>query len=472
MPCHPSRLRVLCAVAASAALVVTSNGALNAQDSIVRRPRSSVLLRSPTVEATQLPVTRPSTARPPSAVAPITTSPARATALMRAAQPVQTEGAGLSPQEAATNIATRLYGNSAQLNTVTVLRPNLATVWVGDTARLEAAPPGLDVAEGVVLPFRYIGVDEATGEVMALKPWFDDGGGLRYNSRQGAYVATLRIGLRDTLSAMTARRTLSPAIRLSIGAVADSIDPELLEVTETNVFTTRARLVTSRVPGPMRVTVWPDFAPRGIELWIPVVPDSVLLRVDRRAIDGFGLAVANVTVQMSPGALAPSDSMAVTLQSARGAEFIDGPVVWPKGNTPAMARVRSTGMGVDTIIAFAGPLVAGREPISFAFPSGLFFGGLFGALIGSALAVMRLRKRVQRKNLAVFFASGALTGLVLALGAALGVLKIPGLELASGGAALVSLLAGVLGGYIGPEGLERMVPGFGSGRAAPAPPAA
>jgi hypothetical protein len=91
---------------------------------------------------------------------------------------------------------------------------------------------------------------------------------------------------------------------------------------------------------------------------------------------------------------------------------------------------------------------------------------LFGALIGSALSVMRERKRVRRKSLGIFFTSGALTGLVIALIVAVGVIRIPGFELASGGAALVSLLAGVLGGYIGPKGLERIVPSFASARPA------
>lgn len=445
----------------------TLTASATAQDSIQRRVRSSVILRAPSTVA-QPPLTRPSTARPPAA-APVSSDQASTSVFARAARARQPDAVGApapgSAQSAAASLATSLYGANAQLPSLTLLSRNTATVWVGDSAVKEKAPPGLDVEEGVVLPFRYISVDERTGEVMALKPWFDDGGGLRYDSRIRAYVATLRIGLRDTLSTVTSRRSIEPAIHLSIGAAADSIDPERLEISETNVFTSRSRLVTTRVGGPMRVTVWPDFAPEGVELWIPVVPDSIYL-IGAPSIDGFGLGETRITVALSQGSLAPGDSLSVTLQSARGAEFIGGPVVWPKVDAPATVIVRSSGVGDDTISAYAGPFIANNHDIRFTFPYGLVLGGLLGALIGSALSAMRERKRVRRKSLGIFFTSGALTGLVIALIVAVGVIRIPGFELASGGAALVSLLAGVLGGYIGPKGLERIVPSFASARPA------
>lgn len=438
-----------------------------AQDSIQRRVRSSVILRAPSAVA-QTAVTRPSAALPPAA-APIDGNEPAMSTLVRAARARQPEPAGVtelqSAESAATSLAMSLYGSKAQIPSLTLLSRNTATVWVGDSPVKEKAPPGLDVEEGVVLPFRYISVDEETGEVMALKPWFDDGGGLRYDSRARAYVATLRIGLRDTLSTATSRRVIEPAIHLSIGAAADSIDPERLEIRETNVFTSRSRLVTTRVGGPMRVTVWPDFAPEGVELWIPVVPDSIYL-IGAPSINGFGLGETRLTVALSQGAIAPGDSLPVTLRSALGAEFIGGPVVWPKVDAPAEVVVRSSGVGKDVISAYAGPLIAIDHDIRFTFPYGLVLGGLLGALMGSALSVMRERKRVVRKSLGIFFASGALTGLVIALIVAVGVIRIPGFELASGGAALVSLLAGVLGGYIGPKGLERIVPSFASARPA------
>ena len=369
-----------------------------------------------------------------------------------------------SAQTAASALATTLYGSKARLATLDLLSSNTASVWVGDSAVKEKAPPGLDVAEGVVLPFRYMRVDGETGTTMALKPWFDDGGGLRYDSRRRAYVATLRIGLRDTLS--RTRAPLSPAIVMSVGAAADSIAPERLEFTETNVFTTQSRLVSSRVNGPMRVIVWPDFSSDSVELWIPLVPDYVQVHVDKPQITGFGLSVTNVTVALSPGALAPSDSLAVTLSSTAGT-FEGGPIVWPKGATPVTVKLRSEGMGRNTISAVAEPFVTGTRDIEFAFPRGLVIGAMLGALIGSALAVMRERKRVLRKSLNIFFASGLLTGIVLALIVAVGVLRIPGFELAAGGTALVSLLAGVLGGYVGPKGLEGLATPFRAGRAEP-----
>ncbi len=438
---------------------------ISAQDSVIRRDRSSVLLRPPVSAAARQPVQRPAVSRPAAELPTIVAQPRKPSAFALAKQLARVDSSA-TPQAAATSLASMLYGADARLNTLTLLSPNTASIWVSDSAVKERAPPGLDVAEGVVLPFRYLRVDEQTGEAMALKPWFDDGGGLRYDSRRRAYVATLRIGLRDTLSVATSRRAISPPIHLSIGAAADSVAPERLEIVETNVFTTQSRLLSTRVNGPMRVTVWPDFAPDGVELWIPLVPDYVQVRVDRPSIAGFGLSVANVTVSLSPGALAPNDSLAVTLAST-GGSFDGGPIVWPKGDAPATATLRSEGVGTKTITATAEPFVEGTAAISFAFPRGLFGGAMLGALVGSALAVMRERKRVLRKSLNIFFASGVLTGIVVALIVAVGVVRIPGFALAAGGTALVSLLAGVLGGYVGPKGLESLFAPFRSGRAAP-----
>ncbi len=438
---------------------------VTAQDTTARRIRSSVLLRAPITAAAQPAVQRPAVALPAAVRPMIIVLPSKPSVFATAPQLAQLDSSA-TPQAAASSLATALYGAAAQLGTLTLLSANTASVWVSDSAVKQKAPPGLDVDEGVVLPFRYMRVDEQTGQVMALKPWFDDGGGLRYDSRRRAYVATLRIGLRDTLSGASARRPLSPAIHLSIGAAADSVSPERLEISETNVFTTHSRLVASRVNGPMRVTVWPDFAPDGVELWIPLVPDYVQVRVDKPSIAGFGLSVANVTVSLSPGALAPGDSLAVTLAST-GGSFEGGPIVWPKGDAPATVKLRSDGVGQKTITATAEPFVAGTTPIEFGFPRGLVGGAMMGAVIGSALAVLRERKRVLRKSLSIFFASGLLTGIVVALIAAVGAVRIPGFELAAGGTALVSLLAGVLGGYVGPKGLESIVSPFRAGRAAP-----
>lgn len=466
----------LSSVVASLLVLVPLTG--RAQERVIVRERSSVLLQRPASVQQLPPVRRPVDAssvleRPPIATAaapqqPPAAAPRRPSAFALAAPLARMDvDSQAGDEKAAARLADRLYGSKAQLTTLHVLSPNTASVWVGDSATKEKAPPGLDVAEGVVLPFRYMRVDEATGATMALKPWFDDGGGLRYDSKRRAYVATLRIGLRDTLS--RARARLTPSIVMSVGAAADSIAPERLEFSETNVFTTQSRLVTSRVNGPMRVIVWPDFASDSVELWVPLVPDYVQVRVDKPVITGFGLSSTNVTVSLSPGAIAAEDSLAVTLSSTAG-EFEGSSVVYPKGATPVTVKLRSDGIGQNTITATADPFVAGTRDIRFAFPFGLAIGALVGALIGSALSVMRERKRVVRKSLGVFFASGVLTGLVIALIVAVGVFKIPGFELATGGTALVSLLAGVLGGYVGPKGLEGLAAPFRSGR--PAPPAA
>lgn len=436
--------------------------------------RSTVLTRAPTTERA-IPTARPASALPQAAAPTIpmrrTRPPALVTAATRLDRTATGAGAGsaggssptpASVSDAATKLAKYYYG--AHTGKVIVRDEQSATILLTDSARLEPAPPGLGVADGVALPVRFLSVDSATGQMMALKPWFDDGGGLRYDSRRNAYVGTIRIGVRDSLNA-TRPRLLSPAVRFSIVASADSITPERLEIGETNVFTTSARLTTTRRDAAMRVTVWPDFSDRGVDLWIPYRRDTLLVRVDRPRVDGLGLESAMITVAVPPGALAPEDSVAVMLQATRGS--FDVQTVYPKGTTPATARLRSDGIGALTVTASAPTLDTGSTTMEFTIPTGLLTGGLIGALMGSGLITLRERRRGSSRNLGAVIGSGLLAGSVVAVIVAIGVMKLPGLDLPSGSGSLVALLAGVVGGYIGPKGLEGLIPALKAGQDPP-----
>jgi hypothetical protein len=469
-------------VCAALCLSVVAASAGHAQK-VATRARSSVLLRAPdsTVARVRAPVrprvdsapvratrTAPATQTPltkaVAAVVPTRASraPASETAVRKPAAVVPVTPPKVTPQEAAVRLAKSLYGGKAREATVTVINPRTAAVWIADTAVKQPAPPGLDVDEGVSLPFRFIVIDSARGDTMALKPWFDDGGGLRYDSRAGAYIATLRIGLRDTLHGKQ-RRVLSPMIKLSVAAIADEVTPEVLEVGETNVFITKARLMTRRIASAMRVRVWPDFSERSVDVWVPFQPDSVMVRVDRASIAGFGLDETNVTVELSPGAAAPGDSIAVSLEATHGT-FASGPVVYPKGGSPVVTRLRSSGMGPQLITARAGVLVAGQRALSYTFPMGLLGGGVLGALLGAIMVMVRDRGRPLAPAKGWIVLSGVLAGVLTALIAAIGVVKIPGFTLPPGGGAIVSILAGALGGYVGPKGFESLFGAFGAGR--------
>ena len=386
------------------------------------------------------------------------------------APPVPHLATDSTPIDAARTLATVYYGNRAKLATVRVTSEGSAGVWVGERPEKQKAPAGLDVAEGVVLPFRYVAVDRKSGEVMALKPWFDDGGGLRFDSRLGGYVATLRVGLRDTLHANRPAQ-LAPKIRISVAAVADSVLPELLEIGETNVFITKTRLVSRHATQGMQVTLWPDFSDRGVDVWIGVHPDTLLVQATPETISGFGLDETTITVTLPSGAVAANDTIAVRLRSASGA-FVNDVVVKPTGSTPASIKLRSRGMGLDTISASAGLLVGGAVRVDYAFPSSLVFGALFGAALGAVLLGLRDRKRPDATGFGWVLLSGMLTGFLLALIAAVGASKFAGLTLSAGGSAIVSIIAGALGGYVGPKGLEKLVSSFGAaGEPAATPPA-
>ena len=171
-----------------------------------------------------------------------------------------------------------------------------------------------------------------------------------------------------------------------------------------------------------------------------------------------------MTVELSPGAAAPADSIAVSLSSTAGT-FSTGPVVYPKGGTPVVTRLRSSGLGTHVITARAGVLLAGERKVHFGFPYGLLVGAVLGALLGSIMLVLRERKRPDAPAAGWLIASGVIAGLLTAIVAAAGLVKIPGFTLPAGGGALISVLAGALGGYVGPKGFEVLFGAFGAGKA-------
>ncbi len=364
----------------------------------------------------------------------------------------------VTPQQAARQLASGLYGASAQPASIRVLNPRTASVWVGETAVKEKAPPGLGAAEGIALPFRFVRVDSAGGDTLALKPWLDKGNGLRYDARRRAFVATITIGLRDTLHAGRGR-TLTPPIRLSVAASADTIRPKLLEITETNVFQTTVELVALRFDTLMRVQIWPDFSPREVSLWLAFQRDTLVLE-GPNSTSRFGLGQVQLAVSAPTGAIPPGDSVAVTIQSERGTD-----VTYIRDGVPSFVRIPSTERARDTFTASAPRFSQAKWTVAYAFPFALLGGAVLGALLGAGLNMLRERGRPDTPAAVWVILSGLLAGVIVALVVALGVVRIPGFALPEGGSAAVSLLAGTLGGYVGPKGIEALFSAFGAGRA-------
>lgn len=454
--------------------LLLSNG-VQSQVTAIRRTQSAVVLRPTDSLAVQRKLRRPilTTVQQPPVVA---TQPDRTSPLVVAAVPdvrvrpaavapkdsTRKPAPAVTPQAAAIQLATALYGKKAQTASVRVINDRTASVWVGDAPVKEKAPPGLDAAEGVALPFRFVRVDSAAGDTMALKPWLDQGNGLRYDASRRAFVATIRVGLRDTLH-VGRGRALAPAIRLSVAASADTVTPELLEIKETNIFSSTVRLVARRADTLMRVTIWPDFTDREVSIWLKFRRDSLQLTAQPRAIARYGLGEVTLTISAPPGSIAPGDSVAVRLSSQRGT-VTQGPVVYLKDGVPAVVQMRSTEMAGDSITVSADSFGDASQRIDYEFPTGLTLGALLGALLGTGMLVLRERSRPDAPGIGWMTASGLIAGLLTALIAAVGIVKIPGFELPATGSAVVSLLAGALGGYIGPKGIEALFKVFGAGR--------
>jgi hypothetical protein len=332
-------------------------------------------------------------------------------------------------------------------------------VRVNAPVRLEKAPPGLGLKQGISLDFRIAGVNPRTHAPMLLKPWVGiEGGGMRrLPGRPSAFATFVRVGLRDSLDPNDPR-PLAPAVRLYLAATVDSLAPPDLSIDSTNRYDYRARVATLVDADTVRLELWGSDAVKTV-IAIPFVHPALALDADRTRVPGFGLGVATLHVTIPAGAVPEGDSVPVSVRSTRGGT-LERSVVYARGGGTAELRVRSGGIAHDSIIARAPGLMAAGTGIDYAFPTAFLVATLVGALLGGLMSFLQGRKkplRVLPRALLVGLPSGIL--LAIAVGA-LGI-KLQGFAPdLPGGEALVLFVA-ALGAFGGAKGLGKLVAPFG-----------
>lgn len=270
------------------------------------------------------------------------------------------------------------------------------------------------------------------------------GGGLRLADDGRAYSGRVYVSLQDTTD-RTAAYTFPQPAGLLVTAGVSNVDPERLSLLGTNQWeaVTLGDLdPTSPVPLRIRTTTEGD----DVVLAIPVVRPQLELRADRDEVEGFGLAVTEITVS-APGVPNPEGRLVALQVLPAGAPEPRSVMLNPQG--VATAKVRSIRTGPVEIVASSVGLADGRyDRVTFIWPIAFVVFSLGGGFTGALVRVLRSHRRSRGLRVLMRLGSGAAIGLAVAALYAIGVNVTPVTPSATAGEALVFGL-GFIGAYWG-----------------------
>lgn len=312
-----------------------------------------------------------------------------------------------------------------------------------------------------------IGVSDRAGERFhILVPIVEvEGGGLRYDPAQRAYVGTILLGLVDR-DHPSETGPLSARVMVQITGDVQSLQPVTLD--QINI---PFRQVSLRVQRPLadsiRIRLRPTFDPTGgAVIAVPLLRAPLTFRASPRSIAGFGLEVSDLTVQTTRR----GDTLPVILTSLHGKPR-PGQLDATYGG--AVSRIRSAGVGWDTVKVAIGDYEE-MVVLHYRWPIAFLLAALFGGLIGGVLNALSTHRRSDARTVALLGAQGALIGAVAAVLYAIGINVVGWAPAAEYGEALMFAVA-FMSGLMGPRIFDRFLPKLSVGRkdgddAAPPPP--
>jgi hypothetical protein len=323
-----------------------------------------------------------------------------------------------------------------------------------------AEPPAPAEEERLTYGLGYeIGVGDRSGRRFhILTPIVEvENGGLRYDPRVGAYVGSILIGLMDRESPGEHGLLWEPVV-VQISGEVQSVQP--VSLARINVPFERVELRVDRVSGDsVRIRLRPTFDPAGVQLTVPVHPARLTVVSSPARIAGMGLEKSELLLQGPHGA----DSVRVTLASVRGNPSPNQ--LW-LGAAGATARLRSAGIGWDTVTVLAGPY-RGVVAVQYRWPVGFLLATLLGGLVGGVLNGLSASRRHDVRTAALLAVQGVPAGFAAAVLYAVGINVLGWAPDAQYGEALAFTLA-FGGGLAGPRIFDRLAPGLSAATAAPA----
>jgi hypothetical protein len=235
---------------------------------------------------------------------------------------------------------------------------------------------------------------------------------LRFDPDRRRFDGRFWVGLMDPSHPAEIRR-ITPAVPVLITSEADTVDPKVLNIEQTNTL-----LDVSVLAGEARdsvvVRIVPSFELSGYPLSLPVEP---YLRFSGlpTAIDGLGIGESTVTVQLVGRTL--SEPLPVHLDADYGSVEPADLQIDSKGT--ASGQLRSAGLRPASLTASAPGVAPVTARIEYAWPWLFLAAGVLGGLAGAFLAGRWGEK--QRSSLGLLVEGGIYGVLATTVFVALGI---------------------------------------------------
>jgi hypothetical protein len=277
---------------------------------------------------------------------------------------------------------------------------------------------------------------------MTLKAIASQDAPLAFDPVRRVFEGRIQVGFVE-LGAQGSERPLAGNFSFQVQGPV-STEPAVARVTSTAPPFQVIR-VTSTDPGDeVRVTVRSSVNPDGVQLLLGVVRPEVELRITPRAIQGFGLEVADIVVSSRAPTVTRGQRIQLTSDGGRveplSIQFDDSGV--------ATASIRSVSTGRATVTAQGAVLGSDAQAsVDFVTPWSFIVAALAGGVTGGLL-----RKgttwRTRRKRFAIEMLIAVLTGAVAFGLFALGV-NVVGIRLPTHGGEVLVFIVAALGALLG-----------------------
>ena len=266
-------------------------------------------------------------------------------------------------------------------------------------------------------PLRLVSLDVGGKARVVGISYAADAGGLHYDRAGDAFRGSVAFWLEDQ-DHHEDEYSLPHPVSISVFAEADSTSPPTLQLVRTGTAE-RVRLVSLAPEESIHIQLRPGAQLAPVTATVRVLP-ALRLRVAPRGIQGLGLEAATVSVQL----LGDAERDSYTILVAPGRTAANPPELTLRRGETKTSKIRSRGLGRDTVSVSGPGLVGVAAPVDYVLPIAFGIAVLLGGIVGALVRGLRARRRQEHTSLglqAIGVVRGVLIGLVAAAAYAVGV---------------------------------------------------
>jgi hypothetical protein len=258
------------------------------------------------------------------------------------------------------------------------------------------------------MPFVLVTPDSALTGEWVLRPIYKIVEPMRWQADSGRFSGSFFFALQDTVRPRESR-PVAPAIPFALIGDAQ-VAPAEVAIAHTNLPLQRVVVLARDAADSVRVHVVPGSELAGRDLWIPVEP-GLTVTIEPRRIQGWGIQTAKVIVRIVGRSVI--EPVTASVSATRSALDTSRVVIDESGT--GEVRLRSGGMGTDTIEVFVAGIGRVRQTANVTLPWVFLIAALLGGVFGGLGAAAQRKQGRRKARWGEHAIKGVFAGLLAAL---------------------------------------------------------